>query len=170
MKKTFQYLKKGQYVLYTAILAGGFMIFVIAPVGAQIDDDQGFAVRPIFLERMAGKDFRGFHGGLGMHKRGDHTAWGKFFEKRKEKIEKLLMDGKITPEEAQKRLDKLESINTLRLTMHAEMLGMTLNELKKEMEAGKSFLDLVKEKGINMEEVHQKMRELKRSRSQEFKK
>jgi len=46
---------------------------------------------------------------------------------------------------------------TQMLEARAQILGVTTEELQKELDAGKSFGDIAKEKGLTSEELHQKM-------------
>lgn len=49
--------------------------------------------------------------------------------------------------------ERLENL----LQKQATILGITINELKKQLESGKTFLDLAKEKGINVKPMMNKM-------------
>lgn len=140
-------------IFYSFIVAGGVIIFVagMRPVNAQSLDDQRIHIMDVngdfhFAKGPDDVKFRQYRP-------------NSFFETRQQRIEQLYEEGKISIEEADKRIDRLERINEMRLEQQASILNITVSEMKRELENGNTFKDLAREKGISKSSVHEQMRE-----------
>lgn len=89
-------------------------------------------------------------------------------QKMRERLGQLVDDGKITEEQAQKRLEnikrkaenidktdpeKMRARNDERLQKGAELLGITPEELKARLEKGKTMREIAEEQGIDLSEL-----------------
>ncbi len=91
-------------------------------------------------------------------------------EKMQENLNQLVADGKITQEEADEKLALMQEKQGLMEQQHeeilaaqAELLDMSVDELKSTLESGKKMQELVEEAGFTLTEFHEKMAERRKS-------
>lgn len=90
----------------------------------------------------------------------------KRLEKFKTHLDKMVSEGKITQEQADKRYKaavEMESWMEERqekiFSAKAEVLGMTTDELKSKLDSGSKMKDLISDTGLSQEELQSKMNE-----------
>jgi len=88
----------------------------------------------------------------------------KIFEQIKSKLERLVEKGELSKEEMAEQLEiiKLKNENRKKtresiLAAQAELLDMSVDELKAKLESGKKMRDLVEEAGFEFSKFHEKM-------------
>ncbi|MCS5697181.1 MULTISPECIES: Fis family transcriptional regulator [Desulfofundulus] len=94
-------------------------------------------------------------------------------------VDEAVQQGKLTSDQAQKIKDRIEQGKFFpmelfhgpkdgekagefagkRLDVLAQVLGMSADELKTELQQGKKIYDIAKEKGLTMDQLHQKLLE-----------
>jgi len=91
-------------------------------------------------------------------------------EDMRAKLEVLVEEGKITEEEMLQKLEAMEEGREWKQQMHektlaaqAELLDMSVDELKAALESGKKLADLVEEAGFTLTEFHEKMAERRKA-------
>lgn len=116
----------------------------------------------------------------------------KVLELREARIEQLVQEGKITEETASKILERMNN-NVLRALFHkcremyrkrldglrvfgpqgllkdiSQVLGITVDELREAKKSGKTFAEIADEKGLTVDELAQKILELRKARLDEL--
>lgn len=92
-------------------------------------------------------------------------------------VDEAVQQGNLTSDQAQKIKERIEAGQLLplgpfhgpkgcpfpgeRLNIMAQVLGMSADELKAQLDQGKKIEDIAKEKGITLEQLHQKLLEAK---------
>ncbi|MBC7077518.1 MAG: hypothetical protein H5T92_04340, partial [Synergistales bacterium] len=92
-------------------------------------------------------------------------------------LDEAVQQGRLTADQAQKIRERIEAGDVLplgpfhgprggpcrgdRLESVARVLGMSADELKVELDQGKTIEDIAKEKGLTLEQLHQKVLEAK---------
>lgn len=91
-------------------------------------------------------------------------------EDMRAKLEALVEEGKITEEQMAEKLENMESkaewaqeSKEKILSAQAELLDMSVDELKSALESGKKLEELVKQAGFELSEFHEKMAERRKA-------
>lgn len=158
--------KKVLLVLISLALVGLFAGVALAQdsTGANRPDADAPAFFQAFLEKFASA--------LGVD-RDKVVAAAK--EAGKQVVDEAVQQGKMTPEQAEKIKNDIDQGRFFpcpfprhgawwggpRLDAAAQALGMTVDELKAELEQGKRISDIAKEKGLTEEQLRQKVVEAK---------
>lgn len=158
--------KKVLLVLITLALVGLFAGVALAQdsTGTNRPDADAPAFFQAFLEKFASA--------LGVD-RDKVVAAAK--EAGKQVVDEAVQQGKMTPEQAEKIKSDIDQGRFFpcpfprhgawwggpRLDAVAQALGMTVDELKAELEQGKRISDIAKEKGLTEEQLRQKVVEAK---------
>ena len=135
----------------------------------KLADVLGVSADTISTQLSEGKKMGEIFDTLGLDKEAVHQ---KMKEAHKQELAQKVAAGEITQEQADARLQKAKEFKT-KMRNHqmgkgqfkptpekmAEALGLNIDEVKASLDLGKTMKDILEEKGIDRQAIHQKMKE-----------
>lgn len=123
----------------------------------------GISFEELKAELESGKKFHEIVESLGLDKEEIHN---RTMEQIASHLDELVTEGKITQEQADNRLEEMQNRHEKkqeetenRLIHQAEILGISVEELETELQAGKKFQELAEEAGLSKEYIQERIEE-----------